>query len=224
MRILILTAAFAAFFLLNLTGCSGLKVNPDILPPEKVESETPAEVKPSAPLSKLAWNNAEWDAKLRGELKEEGLDQVGSIADAQTFCPRYGSLTASHRLEFWSVLMVAMAKRESNYKPTTTYQESFKNSKGEPVISTGLFQISYESTRQAKYKCPGVTTESLKNPMQNIGCSVNILAHWVKADKRAAGFSGSNTGCGRYWSVCRPGESQKYIAAQTTALPFCKAP
>lgn len=222
MRYFFLITLLLGIFLLNLTGCSGLKINPDILPPEKVETEKPAEVKPPAALSKLAWNNAEWDAKLRGELVEEGLDQVSTIADAKTFCPKYDSLKPAQRLEFWSVLMVAMAKRESSYKPTTTYQEAFKNSKGEPVISTGLFQISYESTRQAKYKCPGVTTESLKNPLQNIGCSVNILAHWVKNDKRAAGTTGSNTGCGRYWAVCRPGSSQAYIASQTTALSFCK--
>lgn len=215
------TAALVLF----LVGCESIKVHDDLKPdaPTPVASPTPvAKPSPTPASSKLAWGNADWDAKLRGELVEEGLDQVQSIADAETFCPRYGSLTASQRLEFWSVLMVAMAKRESNYKPATTYQEAFKNSKGEWVISTGLFQISWESTRQSKYKCPGVTTESLKNPMQNIGCSVNILAHWVKTDKRAAGYSGSNTGCGRYWAVCRPGSSQTYIASQTNALPFCK--
>lgn len=187
--------------------------------PVATPSSTPKEV--ALPLEG-AWANKTWDVNLYAHLQRTGMQSVKSIADAKMFCPKYSSLSETQRLHFWQTLMIAMAKRESSYKTTTTYSESFKDSKGKPVISTGLFQISQESTRQKVYNCPDVTTESLKDPFKNIECSVNILSYWVKKDGYAAGRSGTNSGCGRYWSVCRPGSSQTYIASQTTALSFCK--
>jgi hypothetical protein len=201
-----------------LFGCAELTEKADKPQTLEMPEPTSADTMPA-----LAWGNEAWSQKLLGELKEEGMGQVATIADAKTFCPPYAKLNPDQRLEFWATFMVGMAKRESGYKPETTYQESFKDASGAYVISTGLFQLSQESTRQKAYKCPGVTTQSLKGASQNIGCAVNVLAFWVKKDGHAAGTEkDSKLGAGRYWSVARPSESQKYIASQTKALKICQ--
>lgn len=171
----------------------------------------------------FAWDNSAWDKALVDEIKAQGLP-VASIKDAKVFCPKYASLSESQRIEFWGTFMVAMSMKESSYKPITTYTESFRNSKGELVISTGLFQISEESSSQAAYKCGKQTTASLKDAETNIRCSVKILSKWVKQDGYAAGIEGSNFGCGRYWSVCRTTSpaARKYIVQETGKLKFCK--
>lgn len=103
--------------------------------------------------------------------------------------------------ENWVYLLAAMAKYESSYKPETTYKENFKNDKGEYVISTGLFQLSYESVGGYGYK---VTTEQLKDPFLNIEIAIKILEKWVVSDGYIAGNGQSPyKGGARYWSVLR---------------------
>lgn len=100
--------------------------------------------------------------------------------------------------ENWVHLMAAMCKFESNFKPTATYKENFKNGKGEFVISTGLFQLSYESVGGYGYK---VTTEQLKEPFLNIEIAVEIMEKWVVNDGCIS--SPENKGPARFWSTLR---------------------
>lgn len=173
---------------------------------------------------KGAWNNPEWDAILVNEIESQGLPDVASIADAKDYCPKYSSLSKAQKTEFWARLMVAMAKKESGFDSSQTYKEKFKNSKGEYVISTGLFQISYESSSSSSYKCGKQTTEGLKNPKTNIECSVKILARWAKADQYAGKTIAKDTfrGGARYWSVLRSDSgSNPYVMAEAKKAPGC---
>lgn len=221
-----------AFLFLFVTACS---TTPAAYKQEVVEpvhnSETPIEISPGIEVDEFAlppfaWDNAEWDKKVIEKILERGLDKV-SIKDASELCPKYSSLDESQRVQFWGVFLVAISKRESGYKPDTTYTESFKNSRGEKVISTGLFQLSYESASSSAYECGKQTTAKLKEPINNINCGSNIVAKWVKQSGYALGQVGSDTknqlGCGRYFSTCRPpSASRAYIVKQVSALPFCK--
>lgn len=207
---------FVLAILLSLFGCAELETAAQEM------SKTPTPTPTATPAGKLAWSNADWDKALYAAIDASTLAK-SSIKDTADFCPSYKSLTTAQRREFWATFLVAMAKRESGYKPATTFKESFKNGKGEYVVSTGLFQLSYESASQTAYGCGKLTTEDLKDPLKNIQCATKIVSRWVSKDGYAAGKKGSNLGCGRYWSVCRStSDSRAYIASQTKALKGCK--
>ncbi len=115
--------------------------------------------------------------------------------------------------ENWVHLIAAMAKYESSFKPESTYKENFENDAGESVISTGLLQLSYESSRGYGFK--GITTEQLKDPFKNIEVGVKILEKWAVQDGVVAGTGKSPyRGGSRYWSVLRasPGKLESVKA------------
>lgn len=201
------TVLFLAFFLLS--ACTTLPASNE---GEKTEVITQHD---------FAWKNPAWSKALIDSVYSTNL--LGAqIKDAGAFCPRYEHLTDDQMEIFWGTFLVAIAKRESNYKPALTYTESFNDAQGRPVISTGLFQISQESASASAYGCGRQTTEGLKDPIANIKCSVRIIARWVLKDGFAAGREGANVGCGRYFSTCRSATaSRAYIASQTSALKFC---
>lgn len=101
-------------------------------------------------------------------------------------------------------VFIAMARYESNFDPEREYKESFKDSSGKPVVSTGLFQLSVESLRGY-----GIETNQrlLKDPLKNIEYAVKVFHWWVVRDRVIARkrycFFGTWRGAGRYWSVLR---------------------
>jgi hypothetical protein len=152
--------------------------------------------------------NAWYEHALK-EVKASKLMSVTPV-DAKEFCPNGMSATN------WVNLLMAMAKYESNYNPNATYKENFKNSRGEYVISTGLFQLSYESVAGYGFR---TTTEGLKNPELNITIAVKILERWVVQDKRISSGSPYKGGS-RYWSVLRP--TGKLSNVKATLKPWCE--
>jgi hypothetical protein len=141
--------------------------------------------------------NSDWINHTVNEVRKSQLMNA-SVSDASSFFLG-GNITENN----WVRLLSEMARHESNYNPNLTYQESFKNSKGEYVISTGLFQLSYESV--AGYGFPGLTTNDLKQPILNITIAVKILERWVVNDGCiACQARGAWQGGARYWSVLRP--------------------
>jgi hypothetical protein len=154
---------------------------------------------------RLAWSGMHkdadhWTTFLLHELNASKLpDQMPR--DAASFCPNYSRMSRSDRNVFWAHLVVAMAKRESSYKPDMQYKESFKDAKGRYVISRGLLQISQESANS--YGCRIDPASELHFPEINLSCGLKIIERWVVRDGQAMGSPGKNVGCGRYWSVCR---------------------
>jgi len=99
-------------------------------------------------------------------------------------------------------LMAAMAKYESNFNPQTTYKERFKNGRGEYVISTGLMQLSYESSRGYGFR--DATTEKLKDPYYNLDVGVAILKRLIERDGVLSEYrDGRWRGASAYWSTLR---------------------
>lgn len=138
-----------------------------------------------------AWPNQDWE-----RYAWEKCAVLKRTADDSYFCSK--GLTRRN----WVILLGAMAKYESNFKPSLEYKEKFKNGKGEYVISTGLFQVSYESSRG--YGFSGITTEQLKDPYKNIDVAIAILKKWTERDGVVANHSGTTwRGGARYWSVLR---------------------
>lgn len=159
-----------------------------------------------------SWPNQEWAKHAEKKVSETGLDKL-VLADAKLFCPN-GMSTRN-----WVHLMGAMVKYESGFKPELEYKESFRNSKGEYVISTGLFQVSYESSRG--YGFSGITTQDLKNPLKNIDVAVAILKKLTGQNGVIANHSGTSwKGGSRYWSVLRP--NGKLPSVKATLKPWCE--
>jgi hypothetical protein len=98
-------------------------------------------------------------------------------------------------------LISIMAKYESNFKPETNYTEGFNDSKGKPVISRGLLQISQESANQRAYNCQIKDAKQLNDTKTNLECAVNII-HF-QAVKHNSLMGEPKKGCSAYWSVCR---------------------
>jgi hypothetical protein len=123
-------------------------------------------------------------------------------------------------VEVLSTIAVAVAKRESNYKPGLHY--------GEPpplgYDSIGLFQLSYEDG--FSWCTLDRTAKSLEDPINNIRCAVPEMAGLVKRDRVIAkGATKSDArGLARYWSVVREGPSHHLaeIRASAAALPYCR--
>lgn len=151
-----------------------------------------------------------WADHALQEVKKSKLASA-KPRDATSFCPKGMSA------ENWVHLLASMAKYESSFKPSTTYKESFKNSKGEYVISTGLLQLSYESVAGYGFR---VTTEQLKDPKQNLTIGIKILEKWVTQDGVITSGGSPYRGGARYWSVLR--SSGKLSSVKATLKPLCQ--
>lgn len=179
-------------WLILLSSCISV---PDLPDP----SDKPSDPVDQAPI-KTALPKQEWSDYLFKLVKESGLAEL-DLPYQDTYCPN--GLTVKN----WTHLFVAMMKYESNFKPEEVYKEDFKDSSGNYVMSTGLFQISLSSSRQSAYGCRDFiqTNDDLKDPYKNMRCSVNIAKYWVSKDKRVGvGYNSSTArGLARYWSVMR---------------------
>jgi hypothetical protein len=164
---------------------------PVVSQPPKVEQPVSVDAEKSL-FPKKEWADYLW----------KKLDNMPVARDQFELCGKNG-LTKQN----WLHLFAAMAKHESNFKPSLEFKENFKNSRGEWVISTGLFQLSYESARGYGFR--NITTEDLKDPYKNIDVAVAIMRKWVSTDGVVSAKSGlSWRGGARFWSVLRTGKAQ----------------
>jgi len=160
------------------------------------------------------WNNTTYDTHLIKALVIYGRDLLEvKPTDWKDFSNSFPE-THDERVKFWAKIIVEMAYYESGWKTFTQYKESFKDQKGEYIISRGLLQLSIESAKG--YGCPLPVAEYLHDPKLNLECGVRILNRWVSRDKRIAGKVGDQwLGGARYWSVLRQnvGENKKSTMA-----------
>lgn len=137
--------------------------------------------------------------RIKHWIGVEGSDLISSTpSDVLRYCPNYRALNQTERKELWATILTVVAKYESDFDADQVYVESFADSSGRRVRSTGIFQISLESSQG--YRCPIQSQEDLTNPDTNIMCSVRIANQWVGRDGEVTGGS---KGLGRYWSVAR---------------------
>lgn len=170
---------------------SGCKNEPSVNLPAELPEKAPT----AKPVVAYDWKNHLWDTELNNAIYFEKLSELKPV-DAAEF-----NLDPT-KDEQWAKILVMMAKYESNWKPATTYQENFNDRFGNPIISSGLFQISIESSngRGCKFK----SQDELLHPIKNIRCAVKMFAYYVRQDQRIAGkVSGKWQGGAKYWAVLR---------------------
>lgn len=197
------------------TGCQSFTKN--------TQSPSPsADDKPSTASVELAWgkHRAEWSKFLVEKFSQSSALSV-DLKDADDWCPKYNSLDKSDRALVLSQLVSIMAKRESGFNPASKYTEAFNDSKGRPVISRGLLQISIESANS--YGCNFKDAQELHDPTKNLACGIKIIERWLERDHRLGGkVAGKWQGCARYWSVCRAvSRSYPVVTSFTKALSVC---
>ncbi len=146
-------------------------------------------------------SNFYWPTKALADANRKALQDYAkellafTPKDKAHWCWRDGMSA----LDFYTKLISALAKYESNYNPNLVYKEKFKNGRGEFVLSTGIGQVSYESCRG--YGVAGATTESLKGVAQNMECIAKIFNRQVRKSGYIA--KGNSLGAAAYFSTMR---------------------
>jgi hypothetical protein len=190
---------YCLLFLLILSGCA----------------TTPGgSVPPVEPTTyKADWPSGEYTLILDKALDDLGADLLAYVPkDMHSWCP-----TRRDSKAFYIMLFSALARFESNFKPNASYTESFKDSKGNYVVSRGLLQISKESANG--YGCAIKDEKELHDPETNLRCGVRIAARWVQRDGVIQGKSGTTwQGMARYWSPFRKDDRISAIKAKTKAV------
>jgi hypothetical protein len=175
--------------------------------------QIPAAVAPVAGVA-LSWDSVAareaWSAELRGAVAAKQADL--EKGNPEQFIAGYGALAAEMKVKFWAELIVAMAKYESAWKPTTRFKEPAPLN----VFSIGLLQLSYEDAAHYPLEPLNPAAKSLEDPLVNLRCAVVILAQLLAKDRVVVGQSGgSHRGGAAYWSVLRPGASHKLAEIKT---------
>lgn len=169
----------------------------------------------------LVWENGHperraWSDELRRAIRSQiaSLDKANDIED---FAPDYARLSTQDRVDVWAILVVAMARFETdNYDPTAKRLESSGQ------YSVGLLQLSYEN--ESAYGLERLDREgkSLEDPLVNIRCGVKILAVLVAKDGVIASGTGSSSrGGAKYW---RPLWSDRYLSQIQRMVRNARAP
>lgn len=234
--VLVMFIAFAAAFSVSLPGCKHLP-------------EAPAEASSFAYPGNLSWNASpgreEWTTFVHGIMLHELLPAFDQASDIALFCPKYAQLNDGKRAFVAAEIVSAIAKFESNWRPTTRMKEPSSGFPkpdpvtGQPVYSEGLLQLSYQDSknysRRGSY-CDGIDWSKDKNlgasdpkktilqPLINLNCGVHILGYLVKRDGVIAKGAGSSSkGGAAYWSVLREGASHHLneIRLMVRRIPGC---
>ena len=202
---------FIALFTTLLTACNFIAVG-DVEP---------------AQLQRSSWH---WEtSKPQYEhYARRAIDEVGQglltaePVDIGQFCWSYAGLDREARVWFWSDLLAAMSKLESDHNEALQYTERFADVNGNRVVSRGLLQLSIESSRN--YQCDISNAEQLHSAEENIRCATRILNKWVAQDNAiglGSSFSASWRGGARYWSVLRNTEKRRLIQQRMQNEAYC---
>lgn len=155
---------------------------------------------------KAAWPSEEWT-----KILSEAIDELGG--GLMSGYPEGG--VCGNRKQFYVMLISEMARYESGFKPTASFTEGFPDSKGNPQVSRGLLQLSFDDAKNNGKGCDFKTVADVHDVRLNLRCGVRILNRWVVNDnKLAEGFNKATAkGGARYWSVLRNGPKKDKILA-----------
>lgn len=151
-----------------------------------------------------------WTSEAAKILKTTGRDLIDNAPeDVVDFCPKYFELEEQGKVAFWIHLLNSIAKRESAFDPLVGNDESnFGGDSSNQVVSRGLLQISYESSKARVYRqsgCAAKDANALHSFEDNITCGVAIFSHWAREDGciSCKNKAGKSLGIARYWSTLR---------------------
>lgn len=158
------------------------------------------------------------------------MEQV-NFSDKGDFCPRYDSLNAEGRKDFWATLVAVMGIYESGNRPRTSYDEGRTDRTLSGVTSVGILQMSYGSARQSLYRrngCQLTSPNQLYDPRTNIRCGLAAIKALTNRDNCIS--CRRNRGASAYWSVLRSpyraggisvGKKPQVLANLRSAKPDC---
>lgn len=174
----------------------------------------------------------EWSQFSYKTIADSGADLIDGSGDTTNFCPAYFSLAANQKISFWVFLVSAIVRYESNFDPTSRYEETtlgIDPITGDTVMSEGLLQLSYQDSQNYPF-CnqfdwnrdknlaaddPGKT---ILDPKRNLACGIRILNEQVARTGLIA-FDRGN-----YWSTLMPNGNYSRVAriqALTKQISFC---
>lgn len=157
-------------------------------------------------------------------------DLLPGSDDIQNFCPNYGKLNNSQKVNFWAYLVSAIAKYASGFNPVASaidLSRGIDAITGKQTFSEGLLQLSYQDVQKYDFCAfswtadqtlsPGDIARTILDPLKNLDCGMKILATEIAASKKIASNS-------TYWTILKKGVLGNQVAAienLTSALPFC---
>lgn len=183
----------------------------------------------------LSWesksaSNHEWTS-ITLEAIEKHFEQLDRALDTTEMCPNYNNLGREDKKLVWGELISSMAFYESGWNPQAQYPEvtmGIDPVTGEPVISEGLMQMSYQDTTWASWchynwaadkklgrKDPHKT---ILRPKNNLECAVGTLANQIRRDNKI--FLEKRA----YWAVIKIKNKNnriREIKGRVAALPLC---
>lgn len=221
-------------------GPEGL-ILPQPVPQPRIEPDPPAEPapKPRPSTNKLTarplWESKvtagkAWTAMMMEALEKHGQKLLNKtyLQDSEIFCPNYSMnappskrLTREERKEFWLHLFNGIALNESGFKlgkpafNEAGHHQVWNGPINPETYSMGLFQISYNSSRQKRYQpgCAGVNWKAdrgksvqdpsltIYDPEVQINCAVSIMSALMKPGG-GVGWEKTDGGA-RFWSTLR---------------------
>jgi Transglycosylase SLT domain len=168
-------------------------------------------------------HGSEWTKETVQSLKNYGQSLLQFVPpDIGNYCPRYAHFDEWGRINFWVMLISAVAAAESAFDPTSSYKENMIDRNGHFVISRGLLQISLESSKL--YDCQMTTEEDLNDAARNIECGVKIMNRLVSADGVLSSIKNTKwAGAAKYWSTLRTtNHSSATIRKLISGSPLCQ--
>jgi hypothetical protein len=178
----------------------------------------------------------QWTGFISKALDKFGQDMIRKtrLKDQAKWCPNYSRLSYGQRKEFYAHLLNGVARYESGFKTSLTFDEkTYTNPRSGRIRpdrhSQGLFQLSYSSASQRTYrnyckfnysrdKNKDLSNKSLTiyDPKLQIECAVGILNHWINKDGGISlGGKNAHRGGGRFWSTLRTNNSKTKLVRAT---------
>jgi hypothetical protein len=131
------------------------------------------------------WENSHEDGakwtRYAQERLHEAKDLLATVpTDIGDYCASYKDMDEEGRVGFWLAFLGGLSLVESSHNPLVKYREAFVDSTGKRVVSRGLLQISFESSRH--YDCGATNVQQLHDPLWGLRCGVNIIHRLVTRD------------------------------------------
>ncbi len=131
-----------------------------------------------------AWSNA-----VLGVVRAR-LSDFEKARDKEIFCPGYSRASAQQRANCWLLVVAAITKFESGFKPGSMFREP------DGKYSVGMLALS-------PGECPNAPTiRHLQSALPNLVCGANKMANLIARYGNVDGPA-DNRGASRYWSTLR---------------------
>lgn len=142
---------------------------------------------------------------------------------APSFCPKWTTLTASDKKDFWAAILESTAYPESGFDRFNRYIEhgipGVDPVTGITTESDGLLQMSYGDSAcrglfsYAADKAKPVKQWSIFDPYLNLQCGINV---WTQLIKKYGTSPSLRSVGGHYWSTIRDGKVDPYFKKRFT--------